>query len=160
MRPRYTRKARTSKDFALCLSADGLLRTDEASTNLPWYPLEGNTRTALRTDEGGWRGVCSSHGHVTLLARGSLPKSQAQAQVHNKTTSIGRLLAGRLLPPCSLAGTVTTTSEAAATGRFEIVINNINDGLYIVDCAAFMLSVNLLTGQQGTRKTTRRRAAM
>ncbi len=71
-----------TKDFALCLSADGLLRTDEASTNLPWYPLEGNTRTALRTDEGGWRGVCSSHGHVTLLARGSLPKSQAQAQVH------------------------------------------------------------------------------
>jgi hypothetical protein len=107
-----------TKAFALYLTPDGRLRTDEASSgsSLPWYAL-GNERTVVRTDEGGWRGVCSSDGHVTLQASGSLPKAQAQAQ----TTTVDRLLAGRLLPPCSLAGTVTTTSSAAA-GRFEIVI--------------------------------------
>ncbi|ELR24508.1 uncharacterized protein ACA1_105480 [Acanthamoeba castellanii str. Neff] len=107
-----------TKAFALYLTADGRLRTDEPSSgsSLPWYAL-GNEHTVVRTDEGGWRGVCSSDGHVTLQASGSLPKAQAQPQ----TTTVDRLLAGRLLPPCSLAGTVTTTS-AAAPGRFEIVI--------------------------------------
>jgi hypothetical protein len=105
----------SSTEFRLCLLADGRLRmADSPAARVYWYPYDQGRSPGVASAAGdaplrsdvGWNGVCTTDGHVTL----DIDDGQ-------------RLLAGHLLPPCSIAGSLTSSTSQG--GRFEVNISYI-----------------------------------
>jgi len=108
----------TTEPLTMCLRADGRVRFQAEVPLIKWRTsaLRQVRARCLRKDSS-IEGTCCSDGHFVLRA---VPAVYSTAEEEEQRSW---MLAGRLMPPCSISGSVSRLGQQE--GRFEVVVETI-----------------------------------